>query len=75
MRPNFTPWARAGMTPEDMQRIRDAEPRDGHATGIADKHNRRVTVRLHDRTWTLLAEAEGRNGAEATELALSKVAA
>lgn len=74
MRAEFTPWARAGMTPDDFARIREAEPLDGRAQGIADKNNRRVTVRLFDRRSSLLAEAEGRTGAEAFELAMGKVA-
>ena len=63
------------MTPEDMARVRDAEPLDGRAWGIADKRNRTVTVRLFDGRGAPLAEAEATTGAQAFDLAYGRVTA
>lgn len=72
MKPDFSPKARRGMTPEDVNRIYAATPYDGRAWGIEGKHG--IRVRLFDRYDHRLAEAEARTGMEAFDAALAKVA-
>lgn len=44
MRTDFTPWARATMTPEDWTILRDAEPKDARVSAIVNHRTHLLTL-------------------------------
>lgn len=53
MKTNLTPWARATMTPEDWQTLRDAQPADAKVSAIVNHRTRQITLSVvHQKTLT-----------------------
>ena len=44
MKTDITPWARATMTPEDWQTLRDAEPKDAKVSAIVNHRTHLLTL-------------------------------